>query len=230
MLKYITLVFTGWILSIMGAIAGETEINQMMKPMAKILTPHGLGSATAVKVDSILGTYLVTNYHVVQSALDDIKVQFYGNDEEYVGYVHSVDPQNDIAVILTRHQADFVVQMGDPPELFDDVMCVGSPIGSPLAPSRGIITGVDVQIFGTRYMTRTDCKLAPGNSGGAMFVKQNGVWKYVGMPSMVATLPVGFGFRIPITFLGIAVRVEDIRNFLDQNGVLNLPMIQSAPR
>jgi len=59
--------------------------------------------------------------------------------------------------------------MGSPPTVFDTVYCVGASLGHSVAPSKGIVTDTDVKMFGTRYLTRMDCKIAPGNSGGGMF-------------------------------------------------------------
>lgn len=198
--------------------------SEVMAPSAKVYAGKGSGSATAIKVDPILGTYLVTNYHVVDAALDDLAVEFHGSDVKHVAYVHSYDQQNDIAIIIVRHKHDAVALIGNPPDMFADVYCVGASFGLPVAPSRGIITGVDFAIFGSRYVTRTDCKIAPGNSGGGMFAFQDGKWRYVGMPSMVYALGAGFT-RIPMTFLGFSVRIEEIRWHVYRHGVLNLPPV-----
>lgn len=217
------------ILCLTGSLANadQTMIDQMLKPSALVSFDGGSGSATAVRVDAIMGTYLVTNYHVVQGNMDSLTVQFYGEAEKYPAYVHSIDVQNDIAVIITFHQHSYVAKIGKNPEVFDEVMCVGASLGAPLAPSRGIITGVNARMFGSRFFTRTDCDIAPGNSGGGLFAKQDGEWKYVGMPAAVATMPSAFS-RIPMTFMGIAVRLQDIQLHLHENGVLNVAPVYAG--
>lgn len=198
------------------------KVSEMLAPSAKVITTQGSGSATAVKVDSIMGTYLITNYHVVQGDMDNVKVQFYGQDEVHVAYVHSIDVQNDIAVLVTRYKHTAVATIGKPPTVFDEAFCVGASMGSPIAPSRGIVTEVNSRMFGTRFLTRTDCKIIGGNSGGGLFVQQDGVYKLVGMPVMIATISTGFG-RAPVSFMGVAVRIEDMRWHLYRNGVLAIP-------
>lgn len=205
--------------------ADETMREEMLYPSAQVFAGQGRGSATAVRVDSIMGTYLVTNYHVVTGNLDDLEVQFYGQEERHQAYVHSIDPQHDIAIIIVRYEHEYVAMVGNPPDVFDEVYCIGGSLGEGLAPSGGIISGVNYRVFGTRFMTRTDCNIAPGNSGGGMFALQDGHWRYVGMPSLGRVLNLGFT-QVPITFLGLAVRVEEIRMHLHQHGVLRLPVIR----
>ena len=197
--------------------------SEMLYPSAKVTTKSGTGSATAIKVDLIMGTYLVTTYHVVKTSMDNIKVQFYGQDEEYTAYVHSIDVQNDIAVIITRYKHTAIAVIGNSPKVFDEAFCVGASLGQPIAPSKGIITGIDARLFGSRYVTRTDCKIIGGNSGGGLFVKQGDVYKLVGMPVMLVSVNTGFGSTAPITFMGAAVRIEDVRWHLYRHGVLNIP-------
>ena len=198
------------------------DIEDMLYPSAKVEVTGGSGSATAIKIDSILGTYLITNYHVVKNSLDKVTVQFYGKLEKHPAYIHSVDVQNDIAVLITRHKHEHIALIGERPNMFDPVYCVGASLGHPIAPSRGVVTGLDVPLFGSRYFTRTDCGIVQGNSGGGMFVYQRGHWRYVGMPSMVAMVGGVFN-ATPVTFLGVAVRIEDIRWHLYRHGVLQLP-------
>lgn len=228
MMRYI-IAFVVLFLTASTSVAGMVE--EMMNPSAKVITSRGHGSATAIKVDGVMGTYLVTNYHVVKQSMDDISVQFYGETEKRVAYVHSVDPQADIAVLVTRYKHKVVAVIGKPPDIFDEVICVGAPLNTPLAPSKGMVTGTNVPLFGTRYVTQMDCNIAPGNSGGGLYAKQNGVWRYVGMPSMVKTIQTVFGGQVPITFLGISVRVEDIHWHLYRHGILAAPVLsRNSPR
>lgn len=214
-----------WVLT-GSAFAGQKE--EMLYPSAQVIVgDRANGSATAVKVDAIMGTYLLTNYHVVQGKMDSLTVSFYGKDENHPAYVHSIDPHNDLAVIITRHKHDYVATIGKPPDVFDEAVCVGSSFGEDLAPSFGHITGTDVLRFGTRFMTRTDCNIAPGNSGGGLFVKQDDVWKLVGVPAAVKAVGT-FGAAIPISFLGLAVRIEEVRWHLYRHGVLRLPPLTSG--
>lgn len=218
------------------AVKAEDKMVEMMNPSVRVVTPSGGGSGTAIWSDPVLGTYITSNMHVVSGRIDDVTVQFYGDEKFYPAYVHSYDKDLDIVVLITRRKTQFLAYLGATPALFDEAFCVGSPIGMPIAPSKGIITGID-HLTGRGNLThRSDCGIAPGNSGGGMYTLQRNVWALVGMPQLVGVLSMGFSTNI-IPFLGMAVRVEDIKAHLTKNGVgykvlpfLAIPVVSAGPR
>lgn len=212
----LVVLLTAW-----ATIAHADIVSEIMEPSAKVITAGGGGSATAIKYDPYIGTYLLTNWHVVRGNEDELSVQFYGHEESHKVFVHSVDAVNDLAILVTTYQHTKFAKIGKKPKLFDDVMCVGASLGHPVAPSKGIVTGVNVKMFGTRFFHRMDCNIAPGNSGGGMFTIQDGEWKLVGVPSAVVAIQQMFG-SIPITFMGVSVRAVDVRQFVTRSGVLLL--------
>lgn len=200
---------------------------EMLLPSVEVYIGNtGGGSGTAVKVDDVRGTFIMTNYHVV-SREGSIKVNFYGEEESYTAFIYSYDKDKDIAVLLTPHKAKNVAALGNAADVqvFDEAYCIGNPHGNGTVPSVGIITGVNYKTKG-QMKTRTDCKLAPGNSGGGLYVQRDDLWVYVGMPTAVALQPISTPFGksfVLVPHLAIAVRIKDILNHLKFYRVLDVP-------
>lgn len=200
------------------ATANEQKIDSMLRPMATVKAGNAFGTGTAVHVDDRLGTYIVSNLHVTNRKTTDITVTFYGSTVEHPAYVHSYDEKNDIVVLITPAKHNHLATFGNEVSIFDPVYCVGNSLDKGIVPSRGEITQVDHPFPEDRLLTRADCKIVPGNSGGAMFVERDGVWVYIGMPAMMYTLQTGF-LPQPIPHLGMMIRVQDITAHLSRNNI-----------
>lgn len=207
-----------WVVSDSDAHANSKE-HDMLMPSAKVTLLGGSGSATAIKADSH-GTYLVTAYHVVQRAVDFVHIQFYGEQEQHVAVIHSFNAKKDIAILLTPYKAKYIAKLGRSKKMhvFDAAFCIGSSLGMPLAPSKGIVTQVEHVINGNKYI-RTDAGIIYGNSGGGLYVYQDG-WVFIGMPTLVASTPVLPGLSVPITFLGMATPITEIRAHLKEHSIV----------
>lgn len=114
-------------------------------------------------------TEIVTNNHVVANACSDGEIEFVTeNGDRYPAYVYSVDPENDLAILMTDVflPALPTVQEGNEPKRNHWVMVVGSPgVGEDVnknAPSRGFISNIKANDI------ITDATINPGNSGGPM--------------------------------------------------------------
>ena len=194
---------------------------QALQSGVTVFPGRGNGSGTAV-ARGVLGTYIVTNHHVVRER-EGIEVRFYGSDENHRAYIHSVDVENDIAVLITRAEAPAIATVGRRPRMFEEAVCIGSPAGTDLAPSVGIITELDHAVRDDesgRLFHRSDCNIVGGSSGGGLFVERRGEWHLVGMPTQVYVIRSGLsGAQVP--FLGMMVRSEEIRHHLEVN---NVPM------
>lgn len=183
-----------------------------------ITAGRGNGSGTAVGT-GYLGTYILTNAHVVRR-LTEITVTFYGEDDVHDAYIHSVNTDHDIAVLITRAEAPALATLGYRPRVFEDVVCVGSPVSSPPAPSVGIVTGLDHSPPDSDLVLhRSDCSIAPGSSGGGMFAHRRGQWVMVGMPTAGYRQPVGMMGVAIVPHLGLMVRMKEVRKHLDRNNV-----------
>jgi S1-C subfamily serine protease len=138
---------------------------------------YGFGSGWVIDLsddistskDDAYFTEIVTNYHIVEKACSDGEIEFETeNGDRYSAYVYSVDPANDLAILMTDVflPALSTVQDGNEPMRNHWVMVVGSPgVGEDVnknAPSRGFISNIKANSI------TTDATINPGNSGGPM--------------------------------------------------------------
>lgn len=217
----ISLMISSWAGANPHAWTDEPVVDPRMQTLHSAVTIRAggaQGSGTAIG-EGFLGTYILTNAHVVRREMD-IEVVFYGEDEVHVAYIHSVNREHDIAILITRAEAPALATIGYRPRMFEDVVCVGSPVGTPPAPSVGIVTGLDHSPPNTALILhRSDCNIAPGSSGGGMFAYRNGRWKLVGMPTAGYMQPVGMVGGALVPHLGLMVRMEEIRQHLITNNI-----------
>lgn len=150
--------------------------------------------------------YVVTNYHVIQDAVD-VQVITYDN-MEYPATVVGYDAANDIAVLKVEAQGLSAAPIGSSTQMNigDMVAAIGNPLGT-LASTQtiGYVSGINREVTtdnATISMIQTDCAINPGNSGGPLFNMQGQVIgvttaKYSGTTNSGATIE-GIGFAIPI--------------------------------
>jgi len=130
--------------------------------------PGGLGSGFVVD------DYVVTNEHVVGDA-DEVELQF--RDEQWrTGSVLGTDVHSDLAVLEVDELPDAVDGFSladDEPEIGQEVLALGNPLGLDASVSRGIVSGVDRSLpsptgFSIPAAIQTDAPVDPGNSGGPL--------------------------------------------------------------
>ena len=128
-----------------------------------------LSDDASTSEDDAYFTEIVTNNHVVEKACSDGEIEFITESgDRYSAYVYSVDPVNDLAILMTDVflPALPTVQDGNEPKRNHWVMVVGSPgVGDDVnknATSRGFISNVSANNI------TTDATINPGNSGGPM--------------------------------------------------------------
>jgi S1-C subfamily serine protease len=192
-------------------------LEDILYPTVAIESAVGSGSGTAVAGDSILGTYIITNYHVAAMS-KDLKVLFHGDDKEYPARLIHYNIAYDMAVLITEGRTKYYTNLGKSSDvtLFKDVLCIGNSFGNGTLPSKGIISQVDAEVPGfVNLFYKTDCKMVPGNSGGGMYTRNKEGWVYIGMPSK--GLVVGGQF---FEHLGLAVRVKEIKAFLAYHHII----------
>ena len=163
--------------------------------------------------------YLVTNYHVVESA-ETLTVTTYSGDE-YDATLVGYDKINDVALLKVEATGLDAVTIGSSDDLVvgDQVVAIGNPLGELTATMTvGYVSGKDrsVSTDGTIInMLQTDAAINSGNSGGPLFNMKGEVVgittaKYSGSSSSGATIE-GIGFAIPID--DVMSMVEDLRNY-----------------
>jgi S1-C subfamily serine protease len=136
---------------------------------------------------------VVTNRHVVGIA-NKVKVRL-NNGEEYIGELLSSYRDVDLAFIRIplrtesfaplSHQA--VLKIGQ------TLYAIGHPLGLQNTITRGIVSALNREINGTKYI-QTDASINPGNSGGPLF---NEHAELIGINTMILHATQGLGFAIP---------------------------------
>ena len=150
--------------------------------------------------------YVVTNYHVVESA-SSVNVTFCDGQvhpAELVGY----DSTNDVAVLKLEANGLDAVTLGSSDALIvgDQVVAIGNPLGELTSTlTVGYVSAKErtVDTDGTVInMIQTDAAINSGNSGGPLFNMKGEVVgittaKYSGASSSGASIE-GIGFAIPM--------------------------------
>lgn len=113
------------------------------------------------------GSVVATNAHVVEGAAK-ARLKFSDGQEADCPVVRAFK-DDDIAFLLAARR-------GPPPPLRasatlkvgQTVMALGNPLGMEFSLSRGIISGVNQEVNGRKFI-QTDATIAPGSSGGPLF-------------------------------------------------------------
>jgi S1-C subfamily serine protease len=146
---------------------------------------------------------IVTNFHVVQGALEvEVKIT---DGKTFVGEVIGGDQERDIAVIQVDADDLVAIQLGESSllRLGDEVIAIGFPLGlgGPTV-TRGIVSAIDRTIepeggLRLEHILQTDAAINPGNSGGAM-IDLNGHLVGINTAAAQAGSAENVGFAIPI--------------------------------
>ena len=212
----------------------------IQKSQAGAIVPEGNGSG--IVWDSENG-YVVTNYHVVSSAISAIpkgreigevaKVTVElpnGQSKVYPGELVGYAKSKDIAVLKINCERGVLtpIQFGASAEQIkvgQIALAIGNPFGFDHTLTTGIISGKNrsVETFPGSFVSgalQTDAAINPGNSGGPL-VSADG--KLIGVNAAIFTNTgqnVGVGFAIPVD---VAKRVADqlIQNSKKGNGNSN---------
>jgi serine protease DegQ len=191
-------------------------VRKVEPSVVTIFVGQGLGSGVVWAED---GT-IVTNHHVVESALDsggEVQVAF-ADGRRVAGQVRASDPITDLAVVEADRQgltpATFQQSL---PVVGELAVAIGSPLGLESTVTAGIISGLHREIPGADQqalvdLLQTDAAISPGNSGGALV---NGRGEIIGINEAYlppSTGAVSLGFAIPST------TVIDIVRQLLENG------------
>lgn len=169
--------------------------------------------------------YIVTNYHVVENAIDEgIKVVLH-DKREFKAKLVGKDPLTDLAVLKIDDKADFpVAHLGDLEELRvgEFVMAVGNPLGLNSTVTSGIVSavgrgrlGLASSGYAVENYIQTDAAINPGNSGGGLFNMHGSL---VGINTAIASRTgtyIGYGFAIPIDL------VKSVAEDLIDDGEIN---------
>lgn len=158
---------------------------QMLEPVLQI---NKNCSATVVSSDLVRGTYLVTAHHCIKGKL---RGEVTGYHTEVLGVdtevkitfdVVNEDEPNDLALLHTPASGFEVAEIAtEKPVEGQSVWTVGYPLGFPRMLSQGFYSQ-DMLISGMNHQ-RASSLIAGGNSGGGLFIIEDGVYKLAGVTS-----------------------------------------------
>lgn len=166
------------------------------------------GSGVVVSPDG----YVITNYHVIENALEII-VTLPGG-EEYEAEIIGTDRMTDLSILKLRGRDFPFAEIGNSDDLMigEWVVALGNPYGlfdvndQPSA-TAGIVSALNMDFgkveSGRTYqdMIQTDAAINPGNSGGPLV---NSLGQVIGINTFIFTGSgysqgsIGIGFAIPI--------------------------------
>lgn len=151
--------------------------------------------------------YIVTNYHVIEAAIDDetakVEVALEGSEEWIEATIVGHDEVTDLAVIKIEKTGLQAAEFGTSADLKvgDIAVAIGNPLGQDFAGTvtSGIVSALNRTITtdGRTYeLIQTDAAINTGNSGGAL---ANSKGQVIGINTVkiVATGVEGIGFAIP---------------------------------
>jgi serine protease Do len=190
---------------------GAPRAPQMPQPR------RGSGSGFLIE-----GGQIVTNYHVVASALQEgsvdlvegasLTITFPGSPEGFAARVIGANPDFDLALLEVEEgnelpEADPLAFSDRPIQVGQKVIAIGNPFGLQSTVTTGIVSAVgrDLETIGRIEipMIQTDAAINPGNSGGPLLDSRG---RLLGINTAIITgggAPgsVGIGFAVPVTLL-----------------------------
>ncbi len=170
---------------------------------------------------------LITNYHVVQHALEEagvekregasVRVVFPGSTEEFDVRVVGANPDFDLALLALENGAT-IPESAVPLEIADSstaqvgqkVVAIGNPFGLQSSVSQGIISAIGRELPSIGRveipMIQTDAAINPGNSGGPLL---DSAGRLIGINTMIvpgmtaagSAGSIGIGFAVPSELL-----------------------------
>ena len=184
---------------------------------------YGSGSGVVIAKD-----YVLTNYHVVDSA-HSLKISI-GDDEKnlYDATVAAYDADKDVAVLHVPGLPLEPVELGDSDELEigDWVVNIGNPIGFTGTATAGIVSGLNREIPGdgstvdkygratkvVNKMIQTDAAINSGNSGGGMF---NTEGQLVGIPTLKYT-GTRYSSNASVESIGMCIPINEAKDVIEK--------------
>lgn len=194
------------------------DIAQRVSPAVvsiEVITGDAGSGGSGVIIDG--KGYIVTNHHVVSSAVKDKKAKMsvvFADGSRSDAKLVGTDPGTDIAVLKVNVKNPTVIAIGKSADLApgDTVLAIGSPLGLENTITQGIVSAVNRPVIfpGEDEKTQvafggiqTDAAINHGNSGGAL-VDATGA--LVGINQSIKAFgnaqgqagSIGLGFAIPV--------------------------------
>jgi serine protease Do len=177
--------------------------------------PQHVGSGFVISSDG----YVLTNAHVVNNIFDGGKIiVIFQSDKSYEADLINYDEESDIALLKinnAEHGKVFeYLEWGKTPELGQDVIAIGSPMGQSFTVTFGNVSSLNRFVPKSAPFVpyiQTDASINPGNSGGPLLDSHGDV---VGINTMIIT---GSGSSAPGSVgLGFAIDGDYVQKTVEQ--------------
>lgn len=180
----------------------KSIIEQFRDIVVQIATPYARGTGFYLKDADLI----ITNEHVVRDnrsvIIDGVHIK------RQLCTVCYMDIKYDLAFIhVPRKEAMGSVTLGSGTklDLGQEVIAMGHPFGLKFTATQGIISSVDYQMEGVKYIQH-DAALNPGNSGGPLLTTDG---RLIGVNTFVIRDGQSIGFALPVNYLS-----ETLEEFL----------------
>ena len=189
--------------------------------------PQHVGSGFVISSDG----YILTNAHVINNIFDGGKiVVIFQSDKSYEANLINYDEESDIA-LLKVNNAEYgkvfqYLEWGETPELGEDVIAIGSPMGQSFTVTFGNVSSLNRFIPKSAPFVpyiQTDASINPGNSGGPLL---NSAGYLVGINTMIITG--GGGAAAGSVGIGFAIDGDYVQKTVEQ--LKELPIGQRIKR
>ena len=191
-------------------------VNTTVNIFGQTTTSAASGSGFVLTQDG----YIVTNYHVIEEAVNDPSVDIqvsFANGDKYTAKLVGGEQENDVAVLKIDATGLQAVTLGDSDQLVvgESVYAIGNPLGElTFTFTDGMVSALDrlitttgtdpdtqQKVAITLNVLQTNCAINPGNSGGPLFDSYGNVVGIVSAKYTESTSGVsaeGLGFALPI--------------------------------
>ena len=98
--------------------------------------------------------------------------------------------------------------------MLQPLLCIGAALGEYPIGTMGLLSGMQIEIDNYEYWVGSHLSVF-GSSGGGVFAEIDDSWYFVGIPSRIAVIPLGFSAQA-ITHMSYFIPPHRIHSWLDQ--------------
>jgi S1-C subfamily serine protease len=143
------------------------------------------------------GTYLFTNYHVIEQVWTGGKREVFleRRSQRFPATITKVDKDNDVALLVAREKFPRLATASEKVKAGQPIVVVGAPLGLEDSVTTGVVSAFRKLPDLSGEVIQFDAPINPGNSGGPVI---NSDKQVVGIASAKARDAEGIGLAIPI--------------------------------